>query len=165
MSAAIFLHLLGVTVWVGGMFFAYMALRPAAAEVLEPAQRLPLWSVTFNRFFPWVWLSIVLIYGSGIYMIGHIGIAAVPGYIWVMLGVAVMMLLIFAHVFFAPYRRLKRHSALLEWQAAGKALAQIRVLVAVNLLLGLANIGVATLGAEFYNRSSQGLAPQELAEF
>lgn len=149
MSAAIFLHLLGVTVWIGGMFFAYMALRPAAASVLEPAQRLPLWSATFSRFFPWVWLAIALIFGSGIYMIGQIGVASVPDYIWVMLGVGVVMLLIFAHVFFAPYRRLERHSALLEWQTAGKVLAQIRVLIAINLLLGLANIGVATLGAEF----------------
>lgn len=149
MTAAIYLHLLGVTVWIGGMFFAYMALRPAAASVLEPAQRLPLWSATFGRFFPWVWLAIALIFGSGTYMIGQIGVASVPDYIWLMLGVGVLMLLIFAHVFFAPYRRLKRHSALLEWQAAGKALAQIRVLIAINLLLGLANTGVATLGVEF----------------
>lgn len=149
MTAAIYLHLLGVTVWVGGMFFAYMALRPAAASVLEPAQRLPLWSATFSRFFPWVWLAIALIFGSGIYMLGQVGAASVPDYIWVMLGIGVVMLLIFAHVFFAPYRRLKGHSALREWQAAGQALAQIRVLIAINLLLGLANIGVATLGAEF----------------
>ena len=148
MTAAVFLHLLGVTVWIGGMFFAYLALRPAAASVLEPAQRLPLWSATFSRFFPWVWFAIGLIFGSGIYMINQIGIASVPDYIWLMFGVGIVMLLIFAHVFFAPYRRLKRHSALLEWQAAGKALAQIRVLVAINLLLGLANIAVATLGVE-----------------
>ena len=28
------LHVLGIVVWVGGMFFAYMALRPVAASVL-----------------------------------------------------------------------------------------------------------------------------------
>lgn len=150
MSAAIFLHLLGATVWVGGMFFAYMALRPAAASLLEPAQRLPLWSATFGRFFPWVWFAIALIFGSGFYMIGQIGAASVPDYIWVMLAIGVAMLLVFAHVFFAPYRRLKRHSEVLEWPAAGKALAQIRVLVAINLLLGLVNIGVATLGGVFF---------------
>lgn len=149
MTLALLLHLLGVTVWVGGMFFAYMALRPAAASVLEPAQRLPLWSATFGCFFRWVWVAIGLIFGSGIYMIGQIGTPSVPGYIWIMLGVGVVMLLIFAHVFFAAYRRLKRYSALLEWQAAGKALAQIRALIAINLLLGIANIGVATLGVEF----------------
>ena len=150
MGAAIFLHLLGVTVWVGGMFFAYMALRPAAASVLEPAQRLPLWSAAFSRFFPWVWLAVALIFGSGLYMIGQIGVASVPDYIWGMLAVGVGMLLIFAHVFFAPYRRLKRHSALLEWQPAGKALAQIRILVAINLLLGLANIAIATFVVELF---------------
>lgn len=148
MNVAIFLHLFGVTIWVGGMFFAYMALRPAAASVLEPAQRLPLWSATFGRFFPWVWLAIGLIFGSGLYMIAQIGVAAVPNYIWIMMSIGVVMLLIFAHVFFAPYRRLKRHSALLEWQAAAKSLAQIRVLVGINLVLGLANIAVATLALD-----------------
>ena len=35
-SIWLLVHLLGVIVWVGGMFFAHMALRPSAAEVLEP---------------------------------------------------------------------------------------------------------------------------------
>lgn len=147
MAAAIFLHLLGVTVWVGGMFFAYMALRPAAAAVLEPAQRLPLWSATFGRFFPWVWLSVLLIISSGWYMLLQIGGAATPDYVWLMMAIGIVMSLIFAHVFFAPYRRLKRHSALLEWQPAAKALAQIRLLIAINLTLGFFNIAVATLGS------------------
>src|SRR5438105_2867776 len=60
LKIALWLHLLGVVVWVGGMFFAYMALRPAA-KLLEPAQRLPLWGATFTHFFPWVWVSIILI--------------------------------------------------------------------------------------------------------
>ena len=54
LSLYITLHLLGVIVWVGGMFVAYMALRPAAVEVLEPYQRLPLMKRTLDRFFPWV---------------------------------------------------------------------------------------------------------------
>lgn len=48
------IHLLAAIVWVGGMFFAYMVLRPAAVEVLEPPARLRLWNVVFRRFFPWV---------------------------------------------------------------------------------------------------------------
>lgn len=32
MSLALALHVLAVVVWVGGMFFAYMTLRPVAAE-------------------------------------------------------------------------------------------------------------------------------------
>ena len=55
MPIAITLHLLAAVVWVGGMFFAYVALRPVAASLLPPPLRLPLWSQTVARFFPWVW--------------------------------------------------------------------------------------------------------------
>ena len=65
MPALIALHLLAAVVWVGGMFFAYMALRPVAATLLEPPQRLPLWTQTFMRFFPWVWLAILLLTATG----------------------------------------------------------------------------------------------------
>lgn len=51
MVLALVLHSLAAAVWVGGMFFAYMALRPAAGA-LEPPQRLTLWRGTFDRFFP-----------------------------------------------------------------------------------------------------------------
>ena len=54
MNVSLFLHVMGVVVWVGGMFFAYMALRPVAASVLEPPQRLTLWAGVFGKFFPWV---------------------------------------------------------------------------------------------------------------
>ena len=49
------IHHLAALIWVGGMFFAYVALRPAAMEVLDPPQRLRLWDAVFRRFFQWVW--------------------------------------------------------------------------------------------------------------
>lgn len=153
MKLAIFLHLIGVTIWVGGMFFAYMALRPAAVTTLEPAMRLPLWSATFARFFVWVWIAVAMIFGSGLYMLAQIGLSRAPDFIWIMFAIGTLMLLIYAHVYFAPYRRLRRHSALLEWQPASRALAQIRVLVSINLLLGLGNIAVATIGEAFFGLS------------
>ena len=66
MKLALFFHLSGMVVWVGGMFFAYVCLRPAAGNVLEPPQRLRLWTGVFSRFFPWVWLSVAAILGSGV---------------------------------------------------------------------------------------------------
>ena len=51
----LFLHLTGVAVWVGGMFFAWVCLRPVAAVQLQPPARLSLWLAVFARFFPWVW--------------------------------------------------------------------------------------------------------------
>ena len=62
----LFFHLIGVVLWVGGMFFAHMTLRPSAAELLQPPLRLPLLAATLGRFFTWVSVSIVLILVSGV---------------------------------------------------------------------------------------------------
>lgn len=144
MKFAMLSHFLGIVVWVGGMFFAYMALRPAAAQLLDPPHRLTLWEGTFGRFFPWVWASVALILFSGLYMLGKYTI--VPIYIYAMLSVGIVMMMIFAHVFFAPYAKLKRHVVAQDWKAAGAALAQIRFLVGLNLSLGLLNIVIGVLG-------------------
>ncbi|MEK7716744.1 MAG: hypothetical protein AAB322_03200, partial [Pseudomonadota bacterium] len=69
MSIAISLHLLATIIWVGGMFFAYMALRPVAATLLPPAQRMPLWVQTFARFFPWVWAAVIILPATGYWML------------------------------------------------------------------------------------------------
>jgi len=147
MEIARWLHVLAVVVWVGGMFFAYVVLRPAAATLLEPPQRLPLWQATLKRFFVWVWIAVGLILGSGAWMI-HVlgGFTSLGAHVHLMLGIGVAMMLIFAHVFFAPFARLTRSVQAQDWKAAGAALSQIRRLVGLNLLLGLITISVATIG-------------------
>ena len=55
-AVALALHIFGAVVWVGGMFAIYVCLRPALGA-LEPPQRLRLMRVTFEKFFPWVWLA------------------------------------------------------------------------------------------------------------
>ncbi|MHB1173971.1 MAG: CopD family protein [Sulfuriferula sp.] len=144
MIFAKFLHILGFTIWVGGMFFAYMALRPIAATRLEPQQRLPLWEGVFGKFFPWVWLCVAVILGSGLFMMAQLG--KPPMYVSAMFGLGIVMMLLFAHVFFAPFRRLKRAVAAQDWQAGGAALGQIRMLVGINLSLGLLTIVAGSLG-------------------
>lgn len=144
----LFFHLISVVIWVGGMFFAYMALRPAAVEVLEPPARLSLWVAAFRRFFPWVWGAVILILLSGFIMIGLLGgMGHMPLYVHIMLAIGLAMMAIFAHVFFAPYKRLRQAVAAQDWQAGGKALSQIRPLVGINLSLGLLNVAIAVLGA------------------
>ncbi|WP_413438871.1 CopD family protein [Sulfuriferula sp. GW1] len=145
MIFAKFLHVLGFTIWVGGMFFAYMALRPVAATRLEPPQRLSLWEGVFCKFFPWVWLCVATILASGLYMMAQLG--KPPMYVSAMFGLGIIMMMLFAHVFFAPFKRLKRAVAAQDWQAGGAALGQIRMLVGINLSLGLVTIVVGTLGA------------------
>ncbi|MNN60249.1 Copper resistance protein D [compost metagenome] len=58
----------------------------------------------------------------------------------------IIMMLIFAHIFFAPYRRLLRAVAAQDWKAGGAAMATIRKLVGINLILGLVTIVIGTLG-------------------
>jgi len=145
-NLTLFLHVLSVVVWVGGMFFAYMALRPVAASVLEPPQRLTLWAGVFGKFFPWVWASVALILLSGLHMLMKLGGAAAPHYTLTMLALGVAMMLIFAHVFFAPYKKLKRAVGEQDWKAGGAALGQIRKLIGINLSLGLLTIGVVFIG-------------------
>jgi uncharacterized membrane protein len=145
---AVFFHLLGVVVWVGGMFFAYLALRPAAARLLEPPQRLALWQDTLRRFFNWVWLAVVLVLASGLWMLFQIaGLGGAPAYVHVMLLLGLVMMAIFVHVFFVPFRRLTTHVGAKDWKAAGTALNAIRQRVALNLVLGLLTIAIATMGA------------------
>ncbi len=148
MKIAVFFHVLGVVVWVGGMFFAYMALRPAAAQLLEPPQRLALWQETLRRFFNWVWLAVALVLASGLWMLLRMGgFAGAPAYVYIMLLLGLVMIVIFAHVFFAPFKRLTANVAAKDWKAAGAALNEIRKRVALNLALGLLTITVATAGA------------------
>ena len=143
MTILLFLHVISDVIWVGGMFLAYMAVRPAAGEVLEPPQRLKLWTGIFRRFFPWVWAAVVLILASGFMMIAQL--ANIPIYIIVMALIGIVMSAIFMHIYFAPFGRLKRAVAAEDWKAGGAALNQIRVLVGVNLALGVVNIAVGML--------------------
>jgi uncharacterized membrane protein len=144
MTVALFLHLLSDVIWIGGMFLAYVAVRPAVVEVLEPPQRLRLWTGIFRRFFPWVWAAVLLILGTGFMMIGQMG--AVPRYVIVMTVIGIIMSMIFLHIYFSPFGRLKRAVAAEDWKAGGAALNQIRMLVGTNLALGLINIAVGVLG-------------------
>ena len=140
------MHLLGVIVWVGGMFFAHMALRPTAAELLPPPQRLPLLNGVFRRFFPWVWLSVALILSSGVLWMSMLGGFKAGWHIHAMLAIGMTMMAIFTYIYFVPFSRLKQDVALQDWPAAGRAMARIRQLVGVNLTLGLGTTVLAIMG-------------------
>ncbi len=147
MSIALSLHLLAIVIWVGGMFFAHQALRPAAVSTLEPPLRLQLWVATFKRFFPWVWLCVIVVLVTGLWMMMQYPKA--PIFVHSMLGLGIIMMLIFMHVYFAPYNKLKKAVAAENWPDGGKALGQIRMLVGINTVIGILTIIVATAGKFF----------------
>lgn len=148
MHISIALHVIAAVLWVGGMFFAHMILRPSAVQVLEPPLRLNLWVQVFKRFFIWVWLSIIIILATGYWMVFGFygGFSNIGAHIHIMHGIGLLMVLIFLHVFFAPYRKL-RHAVIVEdFAEGGKRLGQIRTLVGINILLGLAASAIAAAG-------------------
>ncbi len=147
MSIALLLHLSAVIVWVGGMFFALAALRPAAMATLDPPQRLPLLAATLGQFFRWVSLAIVLLLCTGAYLIVTMGGMRVVGpYVHAMIGLGVLMMLIFGHIRFASYRRLQAAVAAHAWPEACAAMGSVRKLVLVNLVLGAITVVIAVLG-------------------
>lgn len=138
-SFALIVHMLAAVIWIGGMFFAWMILRPVAADQLEPPQRLKLWSGVFARFFPWVWAAIIALPVTGLFLVYRLfgGIGGSPLFVHLMLTLGTAMVLIYLHVYFAPYRRLRAAVTAQDWAAGGRALGTIRKLVGLNLLLGM----------------------------
>ena len=140
-------HIVAAEIWVGGMFFALVVLRPSTGP-LDPPTRLALWERVFARFFPWVWGAVAVLLVSGFSMIiwGFGGFDKIGTYVHVMMGLGIIMMLIYAHLYFAPWRRFRRAVAAREWPVAAKNIDQIRLLVTINLVLGLITVVVGAAG-------------------
>ncbi|WP_312529985.1 CopD family protein [Comamonas sp.] len=137
-------HLLSIIVWLGGMAFAHFFLRPALQQ-LEPPQRLVLMRDVLQRFFAVVLVIIaaVLLSGIGMMVLVH-SMAAQAGakfsmpVSWMVMAVlGLAMMAVFGHIRFALFKRLDQAVNAKDWPAGGKALGQIRQLVALNLALGV----------------------------
>ncbi|CAB3849189.1 CopD family protein [Achromobacter mucicolens] len=148
-----FVHVMAVILWVGGMLFAHCFLRPAAAK-LEPPVRLPFMASVLGPFLNAVLAAIVLILVTGAWMIGASASQAaqtggaffMPRNWTLMASGGIVMIAIFGHIRFALYKRLAAAVAASDWPAGGRAMAGIRRWVGVNLLLGIAIVGVMFLG-------------------
>ncbi|MGE5260270.1 MAG: CopD family protein [Actinomycetota bacterium] len=146
MALLIALHVLAVVIWVGGMFFAYLVLRPSAGP-LQAEMRLALWQRVFSRFFPLVWASVIVLLASGYGMLaGYFGFASAGLYINLMQGLGMVMVLLFLHLYFAPWRRFSASVERSDFIEAAKQLGQIRRIVGINLVLGLVTIIVGASG-------------------
>ncbi|MDD0973468.1 CopD family protein [Pseudomonas fontis] len=140
------LHVLAALVWVGGMFFAWLVLRPAAVVALDGPARLRLWVEVFQRFFGWVWVAIAVLAISGVGMI-HMrfaGFETAPKYVQVMIGGFIAMTALFIRVQSLLLPELRKAVQEEDWQAGAAVMGRIRRVVGFNLLLGVAVVVVAT---------------------
>src|SRR6218665_2417868 len=145
------LHVLAAVVWVGGMFFAWTVLRPAAVTALEAPARLRLWAEVFRRFFMFVWLVVLVlpISGVGLLQLHFGGFETAPRFVPGMMGLYLAMLALFIRVQALQLPELKRAIASEDWPGGGAVLGKIRRLVGFNLLLGVAVVTIAATRASF----------------
>ena len=92
------LHLLCAVIWVGGMFFAYVVLRPSMAAIEAP-QRMLLHTRVFKKFFLVIWHAMPVILLSGMAMIVlQWNMATAPWQINAMMGLGLVMAAVFSSV-------------------------------------------------------------------
>lgn len=147
------LHLIAAIVWMGGMTFMLIALRPATLAVMDAQPRARLMDQVWQRFFAAVLIAIVVLLATGGYMFGGAmkaareatGHAVVPLGWTIMTALGSLMFLIFGHIYFAGFKKFRRAVAGMQWPLAAKAAEQIHLLVVVNFVLGWAAIAAVKL--------------------
>ena len=147
LTLSVAFHVVAAVIWVGGMFFALIVLRPSTGP-LDPPVRLALWQRVFSRFFPWVWAAVVVLLVSGFAMViwGFGGFSRIGTYVHIMMGVGILMMLIYGHLYFVPWQRFRRGVGAAVWPRGGSHIDQIRLLVTINLILGLITVVVGAAG-------------------
>jgi len=140
----LFVHLLGVILWLGGMFFVLYCLRPAI-PVLPGADRAPLMVAALTRFFNYVTGAIVLIWLSGLMLLVPVGMKNAPGGWHIMIGAAAVMTVLFVVIRWMIFPAVRQATSEGELPVAAKGLNRIRWLVVVNLLLGLVAVSGVSL--------------------
>jgi uncharacterized membrane protein len=147
------IHLVAGIVWMGGMTFMLLALRPAALALMEAQPRARLMGEVWRRFFAIVLVAIAALFFSGTHLYTATfkasklasGVGSVPLGWNIMLVLGITMMLIFGHIYFAGFRKFQRAVAAAEWPIAAKAAGQIHKLVLANFVLGWVAIAAVRL--------------------
>ena len=144
-NLTLFLHLAAAIFWMGGMAFMLLALRGPVSEQLQPPVRLPLLAAVLGRFFKVVLASIAVLLATGLYLLVGSGMRGVPPGWHAMAGLGILMMLMFGHIWFSPWRRMKAAVARADWPEAGKRMGQITIMAKINLGLGWLAIAAVML--------------------
>ena len=142
------LHAVAATLWIGGIFFAFMALRPAAQEILQPRERLHLWQVAYRKFFRLVWLLITILIATGYYQLFFRfgGFVNSQPYLHLMHTIRLIMIVAFCYLYFSLYGKLCRLIDTEDISAASDTLKKMRPVMATNLFLGIVVTVVGVCG-------------------
>ncbi len=150
-TALIFwVHMLAAVVWIGGMVFNLLVVRPSMGVVDLP-QRLKLADNILRRFIPVVWISVGLLVLTGLLMtlkrVASFEILLKTGYGNILILKLTLVAVMISIVVLIRYSLLPRFESLIDSQssALNKVLGQMVTLVKVNLVLGVLVLLLAEL--------------------
>lgn len=147
-SIALALHALAAVIWVGGMFTIYVCLRPALGVLETPSDRVRIAAATFGKFFPWVWLSILVLFATGYLMVFTTqgGFAQTGMHVHIMQTIAWVMVGLFAFLYWGAWKDLRAAVSAQDWPAGASSIGRIRRIIAVNLPFGLIVVAIGASG-------------------
>ena len=123
-KSLLFLHLFFAIVWVGGMVYSLLFLRPSLREIAQEEQRGKFLKQVFSKFFLAVWLSIIVLFLTGMSLWhGYRKDFSDNSLFHIKLFLFGLMVIIFTYIYFFLFRRNK--------------LSHIPNLIGFNLLLSI----------------------------
>jgi len=123
-KSLLFLHLFFAIVWVGGMVYSLLFLRPSLREIAQEEQRGKFLKQVFSKFFLAVWLSIIVLFLTGMSLWhGYRKDFSDNPLFHIKLFLFGLMVIIFTYIYFFLFRRNK--------------LSHIPNLIGINLLLSI----------------------------
>ena len=148
MSFVMSLHVLFAVVWVGGMIFAMLVMRPVVSTQLEPPQQGPFMAAILKRFFHLVWAAVIIVPVSGFWTVFAVygGFKGLAPHVHIMMALGCVMVAIFVFIYFGLFGPFKKAVAAKEPLKAGPKMAKMRALIWINLVLGVITVLVATAG-------------------
>ncbi len=127
-AIANFLHVLGVLIWIGGMFYTLFVLKPALSILGK--EKLNLVPQVMGRFFKYVWLAIFLLLVTGGYR-AHLHTGSYLFNIKLLL--YLVMVLVFSFIYFVLYKNLQKSPT----DQRPLIINRITLLIKINFVLGL----------------------------
>jgi uncharacterized membrane protein len=145
---AIALHVLSVAAWTGGLLLMLMVLRPALL-VVEPAERMALWSRILPRTFTLAWISaaLALVTGFSLTFSLYGGFAVAGMHIHLMAGLGLMMTAALAYSFLRPFKRFELAAENGDLPTCESTLAAVLRWQGIILALGTAALVTGGVGA------------------
>ena len=102
----------------------------------------------FQKFFPWVWVSVLtlLVTGYWIIFVEWGGFASAGPHVHIMQLTGLLMMALFAHLFFAEWKKFARMVDAEEFSDAATRLGRIRMIVLTNLIIGGVTVLIGASG-------------------